>query len=87
MGNAPLGASRQPRAQEVQLAQEEREVDAAHLHAKISRLQALHSAALAAGSREGRQLLYSESLKSPAILRRSTLSWRGEDWQHASPTS
>ena len=28
----------------------------------------------------GRQLLYQESLKSPELLRQSTTSWRGEDW-------
>ena len=65
--------------------QADREADANHLHAKIDRLKTLQTAALAAGSARGRQLLYTEALKSPALLRTSSMSWRGEDF--AAPTT
>ena len=61
-------------------AEADREADATHLQTKIERLRSLHNAALAAGSVRGRQILYTESLKSPALLRNSSLTWRGEDW-------
>ena len=65
---------------QLQAAHADREADAAHMHAKIERLKRLQSAALAAGSARGRQLLYAESLKSPDLFRPTTLSWRGDDW-------
>ena len=65
---------------QVRAVQADREADANHLHAKITRLQRLHKEALAAGTTRGRQLLYAEALKSPDVLRHSTLTWRGEDW-------
>lgn len=59
--------------------QADREADANFFKAKLDRLKGLQTAALAAGSARGRQLLYTESLKSPQVLRNSTMSWRGED--------
>lgn len=60
--------------------QADREADATHLHGKINRLKTIQTAALAAGSARGRALLYTESLKSPDLLKHSTMTWRGEDW-------
>ena len=60
--------------------QADREADAKHLHAKIDRLKNIHSAALSAGSARGRSLLYAEAMKSPEVLKHSTMTWRGEDW-------
>ena len=71
--------------------QADREADANHLHAKIARLKSVQTAALAAGSARGRQLLYTESLKSPHLMRASSMSWRGDDLRFTpkcgSPTS
>jgi len=72
---------------QIKALREDRAADANHLHAKIERLRSLHTAALAAGSVRGRQLLYQESLKSPNLLRQSSTSWRGEDWRPISPRS
>ena len=71
--------------EQIRAVQADREADANHLHAKIERLRALHTAALAAGSVRGRQLLYQESMKSPGLLRQSSASWRGEDVQWRPP--
>ena len=69
------------------------QVEAARLQREVDKGKALHTAALAAGSYKGRQMLYMDSLKSPAprantpeALRRdgsrSSLSWRGLEEVH-----
>lgn len=59
----------------------ERAADASAYHSKILRLQAVQRAALTAGSARGRQLLYTESLRSPDLHRASSISWRGAEWE------
>ena len=65
----------------------ERNLDASAYQAKIARLHAVHRAAISAGSARGRQLLYTESMRSPELKIASSLSWRGEDWSFSSGTS
>ena len=66
---------------QLEAVQTDRQSDALAYESKISRLQALQKAALAAGSARGRQMLYTESVRSPELWRASSLSWRGADWE------
>jgi hypothetical protein len=69
---------------QLEAVQTDRQADALAYESKINRLQALQKAALAAGSARGRQMLYTESVRSPELWRASSLTWRGEDWEPSS---
>ena len=62
-------------------------LEAARLQREIDKSKALHTAALAAGSYKGRQLLYLDSMKGPtrkgAAQDESSISWRGLEEIHS----